>query len=370
MDAPNSTGPQHASAGDEGPRPAAPERHIVVYAAANLAEAYHLKNILAEDGIAAEVTNSLLEGGSGVDIVGWPTLPRLLVRERDAARARQIALNYDRRNRTHRGYEFEAAGDPLLDGGQPNARSDTFEAGEVRAEAAAGNPTSPEAAGQRSNHSADFVPTGKIGEENTASFGRTATSTPFADGELLAWPCCPECGRRRITQCPYCGACGSDFPLGDPPPQPMVDESAGVVGATGQCDRHGRGSSSDSEDHAKSPPTTAVDIFAPAQAASGIGCGPEGCSPSCRPPRAADSSPKASAEERGEPGDMLVVCPQCDEPFVPQFAEQCEWCNRRFAGGREAPPFSGELLNPAAIWLIFGLIAVLGGLIAWFAYLL
>ena len=62
-----------------------------IYRAKNLQEAYLLRNALEEQGIRAMVTNEVLQGGSGVDIVGWPTLPRVVVAEEDSARAREIA---------------------------------------------------------------------------------------------------------------------------------------------------------------------------------------------------------------------------------------------------------------------------------------
>lgn len=69
----------------------------VIYAARTSQEAHLLKNLLADLGIKAVVTNELLERGSGVDIVGWPTASRVVVGEEDAPRARQIALELDRK---------------------------------------------------------------------------------------------------------------------------------------------------------------------------------------------------------------------------------------------------------------------------------
>ena len=69
----------------------------VIYAAANMQQAYLLKSVLADRGIVAIVANGMLQGGSGVDMVGWPTLARVVVAECDAVLARQIALEFDRR---------------------------------------------------------------------------------------------------------------------------------------------------------------------------------------------------------------------------------------------------------------------------------
>jgi ribosomal protein L37AE/L43A len=72
-----------------------PQEFPTIYRAKNLQEAYLLKDVLEEEGIHATVSNEILQGGSGVDIVGWPTLPQLLVSENDAARAREIVMKFD-----------------------------------------------------------------------------------------------------------------------------------------------------------------------------------------------------------------------------------------------------------------------------------
>lgn len=36
---------------------------------------------------------------------------------------------------------------------------------------------------------------------------------------LLPWPTCPSCQRSRVTQCPYCGTTGEEFPRAAPPPR-------------------------------------------------------------------------------------------------------------------------------------------------------
>lgn len=69
----------------------------VIYAARNLPEAFHLRQLLADEGIRAEVINAGFEGGSG-GMLGWPTSPRVVVDEADVPRAREIAVEFDRRN--------------------------------------------------------------------------------------------------------------------------------------------------------------------------------------------------------------------------------------------------------------------------------
>ncbi len=66
-----------------------------VYSAQSLVQAYLLKNLLADQGIAAIVTNHLLHGGSGVDLVGTPTAAKVVVAAEDAAPAREFALDFE-----------------------------------------------------------------------------------------------------------------------------------------------------------------------------------------------------------------------------------------------------------------------------------
>ena len=73
------------------------EELVVIYAARTATDAHQLKNLLVEAGIRATVTNTVLEGGSGVDIIGWPTLARVAVARKDAETARQMAMEFDQR---------------------------------------------------------------------------------------------------------------------------------------------------------------------------------------------------------------------------------------------------------------------------------
>jgi hypothetical protein len=72
------------------------QQQTVIYAARTLQDAHLLKNLLQQFEIEAAVLNDLLERGSGVGVVGWPTSARVVVAEEDAPRAREIALEFDR----------------------------------------------------------------------------------------------------------------------------------------------------------------------------------------------------------------------------------------------------------------------------------
>ncbi len=125
----------------------------VIYAAASPAEANLLRNLLAEAGIRAVVTNAALSGGAGVDVVGWATLARVAVARRNAPVARQIALEFDRTVCTR-----------------------------------TSSPTEETSAG----------------EEQPAAAASDAVAAPD-------WPRCPECDSRRATRCPICSTEGADF---------------------------------------------------------------------------------------------------------------------------------------------------------------
>lgn len=73
------------------------EGQKVVYTARTMQDAHLLKNLLADERIRAVVLNEVLQGGSGVDLVGWATAARVMVAEKDAVRARQIAVKFDRK---------------------------------------------------------------------------------------------------------------------------------------------------------------------------------------------------------------------------------------------------------------------------------
>ena len=66
----------------------------------------------------------------------------------------------------------------------------------------------------------------------------------------------------------------------------------------------------------------------------------------------------ALAEWQGpaaEPSEVLLVCPTCDDVFVPQFYRDCPWCGFHFGTGLD-PQNPGEAyLTPRLGWFAFGL---------------
>ncbi len=234
----------------EEPSPSDPQHSTgkltIVYAARTMQEAHLLRNLLEERGIRAIVTNAVLEGGAGVDVLGWATLARVAVNEENAIAARQIALEFD---------------------------------GSIRSQAAA-----------------------EAGPEVVASAERAVDAAARTETDVRlelvpeSWPRCPRCGAPRMTRCPACGTSGSGFPLAD------------RIGA--------------------------------------------------EPTDASAAAP-------------LLLCIECDEPFTPEYAHDCEWCGHEFPDGfRPAAPVQSDDFSPGLLAVIGVTLAVVIGLLVYFAILL
>ena len=148
----------------------------------------------------------------------------------------------------------------------------------------------------------------RLNPERT-NVGRVSNLSPIETDMVEAWPCCPECGARRLTRCTICGTSGSDFP--------PADANAGdLLGL----------------------PTP------PAEAFSTCSCGPGGCGT----PIVEVEGETSAAGENDEtvpltdqqsetPSSPLLICPTCDEPFHPRYLRRCEWCGHEFPDGVENP---------------------------------
>ncbi|MBN1588006.1 MAG: DUF2007 domain-containing protein [Pirellulales bacterium] len=221
------------------------DRQVVVYVAGSTQQAHMLKNRLAEQGIQAVVTNAALEKGSGVDYVGWATLPRVVVDEKDATLARRIALSHD-----CQGTQMALQGQPLED------------------------------------------------DEDT-----DVGSKSLPD----AWPRCPECNSPRITQCPICKTTGIDFPEAD-------DEFVWGMGLDEVSDEK-------------------------RSCASCATCGGHG---STRAVEDHESGDSADEPDDPTPERLVLMCPTCSEPFLPEFPRRCAWCDHEFDEGFE----SDQIVQP------------------------
>jgi len=85
-------------------------------------------------------------------------------------------------------------------------------------------------------------------------------------------------------------------------------------------------------------------------------------------PPADQTGDEASGEAAAAP---LLLCIECDEPFTPEYAHDCEWCGHEFAEGFRPPPAADNSdLSPALLAVIGVTLAVVVGLIVYFAILL
>jgi rubredoxin len=135
----------------------------VVYSAANTQQAYLLKGLLEEQGIAARVVNDAVQMAGGELPLGWPSAARVVVAEADAERARAFAAEFDRRTVQERRTEQQASDDDADDDLPPGPN--------------------------------------------------------WSD-----WPLCPDCGARRTAHCPDCGASRTDFRLAEQQPSGEGEE--------------------------------------------------------------------------------------------------------------------------------------------------
>lgn len=75
-------------------------------------------------------------------------------------------------------------------------------------------------------------------------------------------------------------------------------------------------------------------------------------------------------EEPSEASGRLLLCIECDEPFTPEYAHDCEWCGHEFPDGfRPADAAEPDRLSPALITMAAITIVVVVGLLAYFAIL-
>jgi len=146
-----------------------------------------------------------------------------------------------------------------------------------------------------------------------------------------AWPRCPQCGALRATRCPACGTTGTQFDEADP-------EFAGPV----VVDRDAQPISCSCQGGACSP-----------QAVSG-----------------ADEAAEAGPGE-DEPAPTMLVCPACDEPFLPEYARRCPSCDHRFADGYDVDldPSARDRMSARAVAVILGLVGLVIAVLVYFASL-
>ena len=74
----------------------------------------------------------------------------------------------------------------------------------------------------------------------------------------------------------------------------------------------------------------------------------------------------------GEPAGEMLVCPTCDEPFVPRHPRRCEWCGHEFADGTDEqyPSSVPDPINVRMIAVAIVLAILLAGMAAYLTWLL
>ncbi len=148
--------------------------------------------------------------------------------------------------------------------------------------------------------------------------------------DIAEWPRCPQCGAPRTTQCPICETSGVDFHQVDPEYAAILEDDAPATAHSCGCD-------------------------------SG-GCSSEVCG--------TEYEEGSSSVEPGEAATgVMVICPTCDEPFVPGHANRCEWCGHRFPDGYhvDVDTTEPEQFNGRVIGAMLGLGVVLLALAIYFA---
>jgi hypothetical protein len=66
-----------------------------------------------------------------------------------------------------------------------------------------------------------------------------------------------------------------------------------------------------------------------------------------------DAAPPDPADAAAS-GLSLLVCPQCDSAFVPQFYRYCAWCGADAGSGLEVGTGRRERLSPLGLWIVLG----------------
>ena len=155
-----------------------------------------------------------------------------------------------------------------------------------------------------------------------------------ADQTPDAWPRCPRCSAPRITRCPICKTTGIDFPEAD-------DEYVWGMG----LDEVPEGKAS---------------------------CG---CGHSCGAEAATEQTalePELESDGDDEEDRLVLMCPMCDEPFLPEFPRQCAWCDHEFPDGYEPDEIVHSTLqaDSRVVISIIGLLILLALVVGYFMFVL
>jgi hypothetical protein len=155
------------------------------------------------------------------------------------------------------------------------------------------------------------------------------------------WPRCPSCGEPRVTRCPICKTTGVRFAEAD-------DEHVWGVG-----------------------------LDEPSEASS-CGCGHGVCGG--RPGESDTGETESESASGGEPRAadvetperLVLVCPTCSEPFVPEFPRRCAWCGHEFPEGFEPENIVEPMsqLNGRVVAILLLLLALVVAVVVYFMVIL
>ena len=163
------------------------DQQVVIYRAANLQQAYVLKNLLEGEQIQATIWNEAIQGALGELPVGTSTAPQVVVRQQDADIARQIALAFDGAR--------DYAGPQVIDAEDAWPHCPTCNSPRMA--------TCPGCDNMSANFEAAFHPAGfdDVPSEDDGS----------GDGEVIRHVC-PVCAEPVVAvRHRYCTECGHDY---------------------------------------------------------------------------------------------------------------------------------------------------------------
>jgi len=180
-----------------------PAELVVVYTAGNLPQAFLLKNLLAEYGVAAQVLDEAIHS-LAEDPSNWRAQPRVAVRREDAEFAREVAEGFDAQLR--RGAEAVARGEESAP-----VEAQRWESWMACPQCGEPRPTFCPGCDTRGTdfRLAEFVPSSERGQPiQLVADGRETPGEPVH----LVCPLCDEVFRPEFHR--RCARCGHDFGSG------------------------------------------------------------------------------------------------------------------------------------------------------------
>ena len=104
---------------------------------------------------------------------------------------------------------------------------------------------------------------------------------------------------------------------------------------------------------------------------SACSCGSEACGGGNHAETRRDEPSDETIEDEDDL-EMVLMCPTCDEPFVPEYPRSCAWCGHEFADGFEVGPIQPmpEEIGSRVTAIVLGLDVLVILVVAYFTYIL